>query len=248
MNATARSRRTRDRHQRFEPQRTEKSISAPFAPTLQQLRVNGQAGIRTIFGAGVHMPPPSAILFDLDGTLTEPLLDFPRIHREMGIGDRGILEAMAEMDAPRRARAEAILLRHEKDAAEGSTLNTDCRELLAYIGGRLPLAIVTRNSAESTRTVLAKHGLSFDVLITREYGIFKPGPEPVMEACRRLGVAAHRTWMVGDGQFDVEAGRAAGARTVWVSHGKAKWFAAEPWASVRDLHELTGMLKDCLYC
>ena len=36
------------------------------------------------------MHAPAAILFDLDGTLTEPLLDFPRIHREMGIGDRGI--------------------------------------------------------------------------------------------------------------------------------------------------------------
>src|SRR5688572_12187198 len=189
------------------------------------------------------MHAPAAILFDLDGTLTAPLLDFPRIHREMGIGDRGILEAMAEMDAEQREKAEAILLRHEREAAEGSTLNAGRREMLAYVAGRMPAAVVTRNSDESTRTVLARHGLTFEVLITREYGIFKPGPEPVVEACRRLGVSPRRTWFVGDGQFDVEAGRAAGARTVWVSHGKPKSFAAEPWASVRDLPELTGLLK-----
>lgn len=194
------------------------------------------------------MHAPAAILFDLAGTLTEPLLDFPRIHREMGIGDGGILEAMAEMDAPRRAAAEAILLGHEREAAEGSTLKAGCREMLAYVAGRMPVAIVTRNSDESTRTVLARHGLAFELLITREYGIFKPGPEPVLEACRRLGVAARRAWFVGDGQFDIEAGRAAGARTVWVSHGKPKAFAAEPWATVRDLRELTTLLKDCLYC
>lgn len=40
---------------------------------------------------------PRVILFDMDGTLTEPLLDFPRIKADMGIGNRPILEALAEM-------------------------------------------------------------------------------------------------------------------------------------------------------
>ncbi|MFI5377905.1 MAG: HAD family hydrolase, partial [Tepidisphaerales bacterium] len=53
-------------------------------------------------------------------------------------------------------------------------------------------------------------------------------------------------WMVGDGRFDVEAGLAAGARTVWVSHDRDKAFAAEPWQIVRNLFELTQLLKDCL--
>ena len=75
---------------------------------------------------------PTAVLLDMDGTLTEPMLDFPRIKADMGIGDRPILEALAELDAAARSAAEAALLRHEDRAAENSTLNPGCRELLDW--------------------------------------------------------------------------------------------------------------------
>ena len=107
-------------------------------------------------------------------------------------------------------------------------------------------ALITRNSRASVKAVLAKHGLSFDVLVTREDGRFKPDPEPLLRACERLGVSTDGAWMVGDGQYDVEAGIAAGVATVWVSHGKEKPFTATPWRVVRDLVELTGVLRDCL--
>ena len=40
-----------------------------------------------------------AVIFDLDGTLTEPFLDFDLIRREIGLtpDDGGILEAMDKM-------------------------------------------------------------------------------------------------------------------------------------------------------
>ena len=46
------------------------------------------------------LPRPRALLFDMDGTLTEPMLDFARIKSEMGIGDQAILEAMANDGCP----------------------------------------------------------------------------------------------------------------------------------------------------
>ncbi len=55
-----------------------------------------------------------AIIFDLDGTLTVPVLDFGAIREELGLTDEPILEAMARMDAADRARAEAVLDRHER--------------------------------------------------------------------------------------------------------------------------------------
>src|SRR6187200_3347990 len=89
---------------------------------------------------------PRAMLFDMDGTLTEPMLDFPRIKAEMGIGNRPILEALTEMTASDRAAAEAVLHRHEEEAATCSTLNPGCRELLAWLRERrMPLALITRN-------------------------------------------------------------------------------------------------------
>src|SRR5258706_1985019 len=190
---------------------------------------------------------PKAILFDMDGTITQPMLDFPTIKREMGIGNRPILEALAEMSPGERQRAETVLHRHEEQAAANSELNVGCREVLAWLDQhQIRVAVITRNSRASLTTVCQKHGLKFEVLITREDGRFKPDPAPLLEACRRLNVAKADVWMVGDGQYDVEAGLAAGIATVWVSHGRIKPFAAEPQRVVHDLQELTRGLQDCL--
>ncbi len=186
---------------------------------------------------------PAGLLFDMDGTLTEPMLDFPAIKAELGIGNQPILEAMAEMPAHRRAAAEAILLRREARAAAESTLNPGCVEVLAWAREhRLPTAVITRNSGASATVVLARHGLQFDILITREDGRFKPDPEPLHVACRRLGVRKSDCWMIGDGVHDVEAGTAAGISTVWLSHGRERTFGPAPWRAVRNLWELLDLL------
>ena len=190
---------------------------------------------------------PKAIFFDMDGTLTRPMLDFPKIKAEMGIAQRPILEALAEMSSSERQTAEAVLHRHEEEAAANSTLNPGCKELLNWLDRhRIGVAVITRNSRRSVHTVCERHGLKFEVLITREDGKFKPDPAPLLEACRRLRVATMDVWMVGDGQYDVEAGLAAGIETVWVSHGRIKPFAAEPQRVVHDLQELTAVLEGCL--
>ena len=166
---------------------------------------------------------PKALLFDMDGTLTRPHLDFPKIKADMGIGTRPILEALAEMNDSDRVRAEQILHRHEESAAAASMLNEGCVELLEWIERRgIPTALITRNTRASVRTVLARHGLNFNALVTRDDGRHKPHPDPLYLACNELNVAVADTWMIGDGRYDVEAGLAAGARTVWISHGPAR--------------------------
>lgn len=192
-----------------------------------------------------RVPLPRALLFDMDGTLTRPMLDFPRIKSEMGIGDQPILEALANMEGRRRAEAEAVLLRHEEHAAEHSALNDGCLELLHWAReSGIRSALVTRNSRLSMETVLAKHRLSLEVLVTREDPPPKPNPHPLYLACKRLGVLTSDAWMIGDGWHDIEAGRAAGINTVWLSHGRERPFEAEPWREVRDLPELLRLLQD----
>ena len=190
---------------------------------------------------------PCALLFDMDGTLTEPALDFPAIKAAMGIPvQRPILEALAEMPADQRAVAEARLHEYEDRAALESKLNRGCDSLIEWIvKGKLKTALITRNSRKSVACVLGRHGLSFDLLITRECadGKYKPDPTPLLMACARLGVAADEAWMIGDSHHDVNAGVAAGIRTVWISHGQARTFANQPWRTVRDLPELLELLQ-----
>ncbi len=187
---------------------------------------------------------PAGILFDMDGTLTEPLLDFPKIKADMGIGDRPILEALAIMNDAERQAAEAILHRHEESAAARSTLNPGCRELLDWLQEmNVSTALITRNSRVSVLTVLKRHSLNLRLLITRDDAVPKPDPAPLLLACRKMGLATSAVWMVGDGVYDVQAGNAAGTHTVWISHGRVQTFAGRPDRKVKDLPELLNLLK-----
>ena len=187
---------------------------------------------------------PRAIIFDMDGTLTQPIIDFSAIKRDIGLGDGPILEAIRHMNDVDRARAEAILFRHENDAATQSTLNAGCEALLRWLDQTgVATAVVTRNTRASVNTVFGLHGLNFDVCITREDGKYKPDPAPLQLACRRLNVDVADSWMVGDGNHDIEAAVATGMKSVWISHGIERSFEAEPWRVVRTLPELHEMLE-----
>ena len=196
-----------------------------------------------------HMPlrTPRALLFDMDGTLTEPALDFPAIKAAMGIPvTQPILEALAEMSANDRVIAETILHQYEDRAAVESKLNHGCDRLIEWIVQRkFKTALITRNSRKSVASVLERHGLSFDLLLTRECvnGKYKPDPTPLLIACERLGVSPGEAWMIGDSHHDVAAGVAAGIRTVWISHGQARTFHNEPWREVHGLPELLDLLQ-----
>jgi HAD superfamily hydrolase (TIGR01549 family) len=174
------------------------------------------------------MIPIRAVIFDMDGTLTRPFLDFPKIRKAIGIAEP-LLENMLALPAgPLRERAFAILGRFEEEAAEASELNDGTREVLDFLSGRgVPAALVTRNSRRSTDRVLSKHALSFQVVVTREDAPAKPRPEPLWLICERLGVEPPQALMVGDFKFDIAAGRNAGTRTALLTNGKAPSYLKE---------------------
>ncbi len=187
---------------------------------------------------------PRAILFDMDGTLTKPVLDFDQIRRDIGIGNGPILDSIKQMSERDRFAAEKILHEHEDRAAEESTLNPGCWEVLKYLQqADVATALVTRNTRKSVETVFRRHGLHFNVCITREDGKYKPDPAPLLLACERLGVSRTDAWMIGDGYHDIEAGTAALMPTVWISHGSSRDFIAEPDHVVNDLLELLDLFR-----
>lgn len=156
----------------------------------------------------------SAVIFDLDGTLTKPDLDFDVVRRAMGV-EGPILEAMERMSAVKRNRAEKILLRYEQESAERAELNEGALEVVAACRERgHPVAILTRNTRTTVRRVLDSFGIVVDAVRTRDDGAIKPSGEPVLALCELLRAQPERSWMVGDYLFDIIAGERAGARTV----------------------------------
>lgn len=188
---------------------------------------------------------PQAIIFDMDGTLTRPNLDFDVIRRAIGVPTGPVLEAIRLMPGDRRAEAEAILEKHEARAAETYELQDHAAEVVAAVRENgVRAALMTRNSRRSMQVFLDKHGLRFDLTWSREDGPMKPSPEPIHLICRRLGVEAGATWSIGDFYYDIVCGRAAGAKSILLltpDQPRPDW-AGEADHVIASLAELLAMM------
>jgi len=192
--------------------------------------------------------PIKAVIFDLDGTITQPYFDFDAIREEIGLDRHGgpILEAMERMTPQQRQRAEAILHSHEEQAVAESSLNPGAKETLAALQGRgIHIGVLTRNRKDNAFAVAAKHGLRFDAVVGREDGPVKPNAFGVLHLCRRFAVEPAETLLVGDYLFDLQCARAAGATAVLIAnHDRAAEFAAHADFTVYSLAELLPIVDN----
>ena len=166
------------------------------------------------------------VLFDFDGTLTQPgAIDFLAIKEEIGCPhDLAILEYIKLQTPEDRVVLTGILEGHEAKAAQLSIPNQGAEACLSTLRRRgVPIGIITRNSLKSVVSALRQfdgiESRDFDVVITREAALPKPSPEGVFKAAARMGCLAEELMVIGDFRFDVIAGKRAGARTVLLTNG-----------------------------
>jgi len=169
-----------------------------------------------------------AVIFDMDGTLTRPFLDFPAIRAAVGVPEPLLENMMAMPPGPERDRAFSILEKFEDEAADRSELNHGAADVLEFLAKKsIPTGLVTRNSRRSTELTLKKHALRIDVCVTRDDAPAKPRPEPLWLICERFKVLPAHTLMVGDFKFDILAGRNAGTRTALLTNGTVPSYVKE---------------------
>lgn len=174
-----------------------------------------------------------AVIFDLDGTITKPYLDFDKIRIEMGLSpDAGpLLEVMEKMPPAERKRAEEILYKHEQLAIEHSTLNKGAAETLRWLKKKkIHIGILTRNTRSNTSAVAKKHNIEFDAVVDRHDGPVKPDPFGVKMLCGHFNVRPQEAIVVGDYLFDLQSAKSAGAIAVLMKNSKK----SEQFASFAD--------------
>ena len=182
-----------------------------------------------------------AVLFDLDGTLVETNIDFALMREEMlavadqfdvdskplrGMDILAIVEhvcaALTARGTPERAddarreamrRLEKIELVQSQTAREVESANS----LIAALRERgVKIGIVTRNSRRASEISLEASGLGsrFLMLAREDVRNTKPHPDHLLRALEILGASPDKSLMVGDHTMDVQAGKAAGMRTI----------------------------------
>ena len=180
-------------------------------------------------------------VFDMDGTLTIAVHDFPAIKRALDIPpDDDILHHLAVLPADEAASKRAWLLEHERELAYAATAAAGARELLHALRERgCRLGVLTRNAHELALVTLQAVGMgdyfASDDILGRDEAPPKPDPGGLLHLADRWSVAPSELVMVGDYRFDLECAKAAGARSVLVN------LPENLWPELTDLHA-----RDCL--
>ena len=204
----------------------------------------------------MHYPRIDAVLFDFDGTLTEPgPLDFGEIRRALGI-DPGtpILEHIRTLKDPKeQERSRAILNSYELKAASESRPYPGAEDYVLHLSARGIIAgILTRNTRAALDRSLANfHHLTlknFGIILTRDdVAANKPEPDGILQAAEMLKLPLERLALVGDFLYDIQAGKSAGILTILLSAEDVPWLReAAPDHHVRNYTELRETLDDYL--
>jgi len=190
--------------------------------------------------------PIKAVIFDLDGTITQPYFDFDAIREEIGLArDSGpVLESMEKMTAQQRQDAEKILHYHEQKAVTESKLNANAKQTLSALrAAGIHIGVLTRNKRSNALAIARKHKLKFDAVIDREDGPVKPDAFGVLRICEQFGVVPEETMLVGDYLFDLLCAKAAGAVAVLLAnHNQADEFAEHADFCIENISQILQII------
>ncbi|MGZ8437280.1 MAG: HAD family hydrolase [Candidatus Limnocylindrales bacterium] len=198
-----------------------------------------------------QLPTPSAILFDLDGTLVDTVsrrIDaWEQTLTEVGLPiGRDRLSPLIGLDGRRLAREAAALHGHQIDDDRAELIDHRSGEiyqglnvaprslpgvsrLVAAIERRgIRWAIATSSRAAQVATSVAALGLSREPMIVDASHVehAKPEPDLLLYAARQLGVEPATCWYVGDSTWDMVSAVAAGMLAIGVTAGSAVDVAA----------------------
>jgi N-acetyl-D-muramate 6-phosphate phosphatase len=211
---------------------------------------------------------PTAIFFDLDGTLIDSAPDlaaaadklrtdrglhsiaYERYRPLAGAGARGMLRIAFDM-TPDHSEYEMLreefYVNYERSLTQRTFAFDGITDLLGAIAQqRMTWGIVTNKSKRFTNPLVAQMRLlagAAAVISGDTTAHTKPHPEPVLAAARAASVDPSQCWYVGDDKRDIESGRAAGMYTIAACWGYMGEHAVESWGADAVLNHPSQLLE-----
>lgn len=217
--------------------------------------------------------PPAAVFFDLDGTLADTAADLAAPVNAMRIargleplpldqlrpfashGARGLLGRGLDIH-PGHETFETLradfLARYEADMVVHTRLFDGMHDVLTELErASIRWGVVSNKVERYVRPIMAALNLlerSATAIGGDTTPFAKPHPEPLLHAARLAGVSPTHCVYVGDDQRDIEAGRAAGMKTIAAGYGYCgeglpplQWGADALIHHPSELHHLLGL-------
>lgn len=214
----------------------------------------------------VTLPAPQCLIFDLDGTLVDsfadianalngtrgryglPPLALAEVKRHVGSGSAYLVKTLVPVAVQHAEEAFLdYLARYGENPCAESRPYPGVEAVLRHYAGRR-LAVVTNKPIRLAAQVLEILHLrqSFQMVLGGDsLAHSKPHPLPLLHVLAAFSVAPAAGVMIGDGLHDIEAGRAAGLRTVGVTTGvatRAELESAGPDHLIDSLEALPALL------
>ncbi|GJM87341.1 hypothetical protein PR202_ga03284 [Eleusine coracana subsp. coracana] len=172
--------------------------------------------------------PLRGVVFDMDGTLTVPVIDFQAMYCEVLGGDAAyaaaraagggtvdILHFVESWEPDLQRRAYEVIARFEREGLDRLQIMPGASELCGFLDGKqIRRGLITRNVKEAVDLFHQRFGMTFVPALSREFRPYKPDPAPLLHICSTWNIPPHEVIMVGDSlKDDVVCGKRAGAFT-----------------------------------
>ncbi len=181
------------------------------------------------------------ILFDLDGTLVDTVTDIrnalnyalnpygkknlsvEQTKKMIGEGINRLIEKSLGKEGIqwRDVAITRFLDYYSKHLIDNSTVYPCVRETLEKLSG-YKKAIISNKKEDLSRDLLEKLDLlkHFELIIGSDTASErKPSAVPVIYALAKFNIGPHEAVIVGDSNYDIEAGEKAGVKTIAVTYG-----------------------------
>ena len=189
-----------------------------------------------------------AVIFDMDGTITKPVLDFEAIRLELGLESlEHITHQLSELSEERQAKAWGIIHKHEANAMILQELQPGFLDVLELCRAHgLKVGLLTLNLRKSVELLCEKFDLSFDGIITREFEFIKPSPKPLLHLLDQWQLEPSESFMIGDYIHDIECANNAGATSCYLFNPDTEDFSDQANFTVKSMADLHDLLTNLL--
>jgi len=181
------------------------------------------------------------VMFDLDGTLVDSSVDITNalnyaagpygvgkmtVEETIGLVGEGVTRLIEKVLGNERAAIVPEVLDrfvgyYSEHLVDFTLPYSGVRETLELLGNYRK-AVISNKRESLSRELLDKLGLAkyFDIILGSDsVKEKKPSPKPIMKVLEYFSLQPDEAVIVGDSNFDIDAGRAAGTKTIAVSYG-----------------------------